>query len=183
MKAIFGLGNPGNEFKKTRHNIGFMVLDAFAEAGASWKSSKKTLAKIIKTENFVLVKPQTFMNASGKSAAMIAKYYNMNTEDIIVVHDDSDLTLGTIRIQFNKSAGGHNGVQSIIDHLGSKRFYRIRVGIRPSKSKQKAMQFVLKPCKKNEQPLLKEAINTTTEALEYILMHGPQKAMNIFNQK
>ncbi len=137
MKLIIGLGNPGNKYKKTRHNIGFMVIDEittnFQFPIFNFKSifNAEISKKILKNQKIILVKPQTFMNNSGRAVKAIIDYYKITTEDIIVIHDDIDLNLGEIKMQKNRSSAGHNGVQSIIDSIGTKDFTRIRIGIKP----------------------------------------------------
>lgn len=138
MKLIVGLGNPGKKYEKTRHNVGFLVLEALHETLKSehispWEHSKKFQAEIagatIHNEKVILAKPQTFMNESGVSVAAIANFYKMNSTDIIVVHDDKDIPLGEIKVQEDRGSAGHNGIKSIIEHIGGKNFFRIRVGV------------------------------------------------------
>jgi PTH1 family peptidyl-tRNA hydrolase len=154
MKLIVGLGNPGKQYEKTRHNIGFMVLGRLRETMAeyqigSWDLSKKFNAQIagctIGGEKIILAKPMTFMNASGESVQMIAHFYKMTAKDIILVQDDKDLKLGVVKTENNRGAAGHNGVASVITHIGTKNFTRVRVGIASDnarKMKQTA-KFVL----------------------------------------
>ena len=146
MKLIIGLGNPGTKYEKTRHNIGFMVLDV-----------------LIKNEQFdskkvKLIKPQTFMNNSGQEVKKITDYYKIKPEDIIVIHDDIDLPLGEIKIQQNRSSAGHKGVQSIIDSLGTKDFTRMRIGIRPEELIQETEKFVIQKFTQEEQDIINETI-------------------------
>lgn len=138
MKLIVGLGNPGKRYEKTRHNVGFMVLDALHKELerydiSSWELSKKFNAQIsgcnIQGEKVLLVKPMTFMNHSGQSVGLIAHYYKILPEDVIVVHDEKDIGLGEIKVQDNRGHAGHNGIRSIIEHLGTKDFTRYRIGI------------------------------------------------------
>ena len=138
MKLIVGLGNPGKKYEKTRHNVGFMVLDCLKNelekyGIKSWELSKKFNAEIcgctINNEKVVLVKPMTFMNQSGQAVQLIAHFYKLAPQDIIVVHDDKDLNLGQLKIQTDRGHAGHNGVKSIIDSIKSQNFYRIRIGI------------------------------------------------------
>lgn len=138
MKLLIGLGNPGKRYEKTRHNVGFMVLDALLAAwekdGAHpWALSSKFNAEIahhtIGKEKIYLVKPMTFMNESGQATSLVAEYYRISPQDIIVIHDDKDIPLGEVKVQKDRGHAGHNGVRSIIDHIGTKDFLRIRVGI------------------------------------------------------
>lgn len=145
MKLIVGLGNPGKQYEKTRHNIGFMVLDALQENlkeynVGKWELSKKFNAEIcganIHNEKIILAKPMTFMNDSGVSVQLLAHFYQLTHRDIIVVHDDKDIMLGEIKIQNNRSDAGHNGVKSIINQIGTQDFTRIRVGVKSDNEKK-----------------------------------------------
>lgn len=130
MKIIVGLGNPGKEHEKSRHNTGFILLDKFAEEKAlKWKKSSKFESEIAEFEGDILVKPQTFMNNSGDAVVKLMNFYKINPEDLIVIHDDVDLDLGSIKKQKGKNAAGHHGVEDIMEKLGTKDFWRIRVGI------------------------------------------------------
>jgi PTH1 family peptidyl-tRNA hydrolase len=151
MKLIIGLGNPGKKYAKTRHNVGFRVVDEME------KSFDATQDK-----NLIFLKPDTFMNNSGKAVKQALKYSSLNTWDLIVVHDDVDLLFGDIRVSKDSSSAGHKGVQSIIDELGTKDFTRIRIGIKPrggqAEQKVDTEEFVLKNFTKNEEKELKEII-------------------------
>jgi len=134
MKLIIGLGNPGKEYSKTRHNVGFMVIDALAKVlGADFKFQKKFNAEIaqikIENEETVLVKPQTFMNLSGASVRAVMDFYKLSPKDIVVIHDDKDIMFGIVKYQTDCSAAGHNGIKSLIEHLNTQDFSRIRVGV------------------------------------------------------
>ena len=146
MKLIVGLGNPGKKYEKTRHNVGFMILDELAE-DAHWGKSKSVKAEYIKISleghNVELFKPQTFMNESGKAVAMAASKNGVKPENILIIHDDIDIPLGEIKIQTDRGAAGHNGIKSIIQHLGTQDFTRIRVGVKPSRQVSDTSKFVL----------------------------------------
>lgn len=130
MRLVVGLGNPGEKYENTRHNIGFRILDKIAEKqGIGFSFEKKFEAEISENDNMKLAKPQTFMNESGKAVQKIADFYKIDHNNIIVIHDDVDLEIGKIRISCGGSSAGHKGVQSIIDHLGSEDFWRVRVGV------------------------------------------------------
>jgi PTH1 family peptidyl-tRNA hydrolase len=135
MWLVVGLGNPGVEYAKTRHNAGWLAIDFFAEkiSAGAWRFDKKSNAEVcdatIGGEKILIVKPQTFMNLSGDSVQVIANFYKITPDHLIVVHDDLDFPFGTSRHQFDRTAAGHNGVQNIIDRLGTKAFHRIRIGI------------------------------------------------------
>jgi len=152
MILIVGLGNPGKKYKKTRHNVGFMVIDA--------------LKKKISGKNIVLLKPQTFMNNSGKTVKRIIRNLKLEIRNLVVIHDDIDLPLGTIRVSKNVGSAGHKGVQSIIDELGTKNFTRIRIGIQPKTGKPKEVEkFVLEKFTKEEKKIVKETIKKATLSL------------------
>ncbi|MBT3817601.1 MAG: aminoacyl-tRNA hydrolase [Candidatus Magasanikbacteria bacterium] len=138
MLLIIGLGNPGKSYLKTRHNVGFMILDELREAlqtydANPWELSKKFNAEIsganVKGEKIILVKPMTFMNRSGQSVGLIANYYKILPKDILVIHDDKDIQLGEYKVHTDRSAAGHNGIKSIIQYIGTQDFTRFRVGI------------------------------------------------------
>ena len=145
MKLIVGLGNPGKEYERTRHNVGFFVLEVLheklkEERMNAWELSKKFNATIagctVNNDKIILAKPMTFMNDSGLSVQLLMHFYKMNAADLIVVHDDKDIPLGTFKIQTDRGAAGHNGVLSIIEHIGSQAFTRIRIGIAPVNPKK-----------------------------------------------
>ncbi len=187
MKLIIGLGNPGKKFKNTRHNAGESAINVWAKKNETpLRENKKFKSFIAKTffndQNIILAFPQTFMNNSGIAAAQIAKFYKIPEEDIWVVHDDIDLALGKIKISKDKNAGGHNGVQSIIDHLKTKNFIRFRIGIdNGEKSQKNAENFVLEKFGNEEKTILNEAIKKTCQAIEMALTAGLNKAMSEFN--
>ncbi len=145
MKLIVGLGNPGKKYEKTRHNVGFLVLDALHERLKSdhiskWDHNKKFKAEIAgvtyNTEKLILIKPQTFMNESGVSVQLVANFYKIQAKDIIVVHDDKDIPLGEIKVQQDRGSAGHNGIKSIIQYMGTQDFWRIRVGVASTNAKK-----------------------------------------------
>ena len=130
MKLIIGLGNPGREYENTRHNIGFMVLDNYLK-DTSWQSKFQALytTQNIHNEKIIFLKPTTYMNLSGNAIREFLNFYKLTPEDILVIHDDLDLPIGTYRLKTNSSAGGHNGIKSIIENLGTNAFLRLKVGI------------------------------------------------------
>ena len=176
MKIIIGLGNPGKKYDKTRHNLGFAVLDELAKrAKENWQANKKFKAEIIKTPDFFLVKPLTYMNNSGETARAILDYYelldsdeegeikaNSNlSETLIVIHDELDLALGQYKFSVNSSSAGHRGVQSIIAHLKTQNFARLRVGIATDKlAKMPSDVFVLKKFSREERVIIKDLMPT-----------------------
>lgn len=180
MKLIVGLGNPGKKYEKTRHNVGFMVLDALRERLleyqiSAWEMSKKFNAQIcgcsIKGEKIILAKPQTFMNESGVAVSLIGHFYKIVPADLMVVHDDKDLKLGEIKIQSDRGHAGHNGVRSIIEHLSTQNFTRIRMGV--ASENEKKMQdtaiFVLSKFGLLERKKVKEVVKESVEEIMKIL--------------
>jgi PTH1 family peptidyl-tRNA hydrolase len=196
MKIVVGLGNPGNEYKDTRHNIGFMVVEKLAkELGTTkpeWIHDKKAQSDICKIGGVLLVKPQTYMNASGQAVSFLKNYYHADISDVWVIHDDIDLPLGKIRIREKGASAGHNGVDSIITLLGSDEFVRFRLGIGRGKedktkstdqqlSHRKVIDFVLSKFTQSEAGDLRKMVKHGAEAVRIALTEGIDKAMNRFN--
>ncbi len=186
MKIVIGLGNPGKKYERTRHNVGFLAIDELARlAGVSLTQEKHhaLLGKErIGDETVVLAKPQTYMNDSGRSAAAIARDAYAASGDLIVIHDELDLPLGTVRIKIGGGHGGHNGLRSLIDYLGSE-FVRVRVGIGRPPSGMDAADYVLSPFLAEERAAAGEAVVRAAEAVRKIMTDSVTKAMNAFNQK
>lgn len=191
MKIIIGLGNKGEKYKNTRHNIGFQVIDYLTDKlNLNLILSKKFQAEIVKDQHerqdILLIKPQKFMNLSGMVAKKILSYYNVNTKKLIVICDDVNLPLGTIRIRKTGRAGGHNGLQSIIDHLKTDRFIRIRIGVaqlenRPSiakksESKISRRELVLSTFNKAEQSIINQMIKKVSSIILESIKKGDFKA-------
>ena len=152
MKVIVGLGNPGKKYEKTRHNVGQRVIDALAKT---------------KTRNFIIAKPQTFMNSSGKAVKSLVDFYKIRPDNLWVIHDDIDLPINEIRISKNRGSAGHKGVESIIKELKTKDFNRVRIGILPKTGKPKAIEsFVLQNFTKKEEKIIKEVIDKAIRAIE-----------------
>jgi PTH1 family peptidyl-tRNA hydrolase len=201
MKLIIGLGNPGPKFEKNRHNLGFMAADLLRENldnFSQWQEQKANNALVaegeISGEKILLAKPQTFMNVSGQAVQKIAYFYKIKPQDIWVIHDDFDLPLGMLRISKGASAGGHNGIKSIIETLGTMDFIRLRLGIHPVRKESAASilskvfhekepleKFVLKNFEKNEQKFVEDIIKKNFLAVEDALKEGIEQAMNQFN--
>ncbi len=177
MKLIIGLGNPGKSYIKTRHNVGFMILDALQKKldSSDWSLSKKFNAETsgitLNGEKIILAKPMTFMNESGQTVQMIAHFYKVVPEDIIIVHDDKDLKLGDIRVQEDRSAAGHNGVQSIINHIGTQKFTRVRIGVASDNEKKMrdTAKFVLNKFGYFEKKKVEEVMNKSIEEIKKML--------------
>lgn len=183
MKLIVGLGNPGKKYEHTRHNMGFDVIDLFSELAQIDidKESFKGLVGRGKVfdEDVFLLKPQTFMNLSGESVREIVSYFKIKIEDIIVIYDDMAIVPGRIRLRPSGSSGGHNGIQNIIDNLGTKDIKRIRVGI--GEPTYNSIDYVLSKPSKEERVLIDEAIVDATNALKDILKDNFDKAMTKYN--
>lgn len=190
---IIGLGNPGEKFEETRHNIGFMVLDKFVKENdfPNFELQKKFNALIsenlVSNNKVILVKPQTFMNDSGKTAKELLKNKETEETNLIVVHDDIDLPIGKIKIVKERGSAGHKGVESIINNIGNEGLIRIRLGIgaetfQQTKDKPKAMNVVLKKFSKEEENLIDETIIKTAEAINLFLSEGLEKTMNEYNK-
>jgi PTH1 family peptidyl-tRNA hydrolase len=165
MKLIVGLGNPGSKYEKTRHNFGWRVIDQLQEhlKLTDWHSEKKIKSLIcqasLNRQKIILAKPETLMNNSGLAVKKIANYYRIPIEEVLVIHDDIDLPLGQIKIQRSRGAAGHKGVQSIINHLGSKDFIRMRMGIRPAQTENiDTEKFVLEKFTNQEEKIVQETI-------------------------
>lgn len=166
MILIVGLGNPGKKYKKTRHNVGFQVIDTLKSFDFAQDKS------------IILLKPQTYMNQSGKAVKSLIAKYKIPTTNIWVVHDDIDLPLGTIRVGQDASSAGHKGIQSIIDGLRSKNFVRIRIGIRPRLRQGyggQAEKYVLEKFTKDEKKIVKQVIKKAVEIIKQSLKQGPKK--------
>ncbi len=157
MNLIVGLGNPGKQYETTRHNIGFMALDFLAkELELEWTEHKKTKSLMAKSHNVILLKPQTFMNLSGESVVATLNFFKLDKSSMIVVHDDIDVDLGNLKTTASSRAAGNNGVQSIINSLGSQDFFRIRIGVRTKEREIiPAEKFVLEKFKKDELEIIK----------------------------
>lgn len=185
MKLIVGLGNPGKKYEATRHNMGFMVLDLLAEKlGTSFVEKKKHNAMVASAlhdgEKLLLAKPLTFMNASGEAVRSLCDYYDVAVEDLVILVDDLTLDPGVLRIRPKGSSGGQNGIASIIEHLGTKEFARIKMGIgKPNFGD--AISHVLGQFSDEEWDAVEPAIYKASEAVLYLLKEGTHKTMNEYN--
>lgn len=188
MKLFVGLGNPGREYEGTRHNMGFMCLDRFADmAGAVFdKSGFKGSYALVRNPNFsepiILLKPETYMNNSGESVRALVDFYKIDPEDVIVVYDEMAIPEGEIRLRLAGSSGGHKGIQSIITHLGTQNIKRIRIGIGEPPHKD-AVNYVLGKPSKESLPLIEEALMNGARALRDSELRDFNYAMNLYNQK
>lgn len=181
IRLVAGLGNPGREYQRTRHNIGFMVLDRLAvDAQLPWEFSAKWNAGWAKSD-VILVKPATFMNRSGEAVAAIANFYKIAAEEVLVVLDDFALPLGRLRLRAQGSSGGHNGLESVFEHFGTESVPRLRIGIGAAPA-QGATDYVLGRFFEEEQPLLDATIRRASDAVKCAIDKGLIAAMNLFNQ-
>lgn len=187
MKIIAGLGNPGSEYAATKHNVGFMLVDALADKLGidSWqdKFEARIAQGFLGTEKIILVKPMTYMNESGRAVGPLLSYYKLAPEDLIVVHDDMDIPAGTVRIRKKGSAGGHNGIKSVLAHVGDEHFARVRIGIGRPLPGWTVINHVLAPFSAEDKPKIKEAIEYLLPAVECIVQEDVDMAMNKFNPK
>ena len=187
MKLICGLGNPDNHYQSTRHNIGFRIVDAFS-AVHRVSCTKKAFQGVIgefslKGEKTILLKPMTYMNLSGVSLSQACRTYKMPLEDILVVHDDVDLDLGQIRIKVAGGDGGHNGIKSITEELGSDKFCRLRIGVGRDKTRKGLIDYVLSSFDSREAQDVEYVIKNAAEAIFCWATQGHLVAMNAYNRK
>ncbi len=204
MKLIVGLGNPGEKYENTRHNVGFMTIDhllkEFGTNKDDWSSQAKLKSDIatftIPTdggeEKVILAKPKTFMNESGHAISLLMNFYKIEPDDLWIVYDELDLPLGTLKIRNGGAAAGHHGVESVMEHAGTDKFWRFRLGIGASRNHEMpvgkqfirdAKEFVLDPFTQSEQGKLREMIKHACKALECALKKDLESAMNRFNTK
>lgn len=199
MKLIVGLGNPGEKYEKTRHNIGFMVVEQFLKdlestKHTTWSDNKKFKSDIAELEwepkhgdpeKILLAKPKTYMNNSGMAVGLLAKFYKVNPKDIWIIHDDVDLSLGTLRIRFGGGTAGHRGLESILEVLPKGDFWRFRCGIgRPEGYVGEGVQdYVVAPFSHQEKSRVREIVHHSAKALERALEEGMDAAMNHYNTR
>jgi len=187
MYLIVGLGNPGRQYAETRHNVGFMLLDYLArESKVSFTESrwKALIAKtLIWNESVVLLKPETFMNASGTAIAAVANYYKVSNDNIIVIHDDLDMPLGRVKIVSGGGAGGHKGIRSSIEYLGTNNFPRIKIGIGRPTIPIPPEKYVLSRFGTDEHEVIIQKMAVVAEGIKILVQQGISAAMNAVNQK
>ncbi|WP_328589085.1 aminoacyl-tRNA hydrolase [Sutcliffiella halmapala] len=186
MKVLVGLGNPGRQYEETRHNIGFMVIDELADRWNISLSQSKFKGLygqgIVNGEKVLLVKPLTYMNLSGECIRPLLDFYKLDIEDLIVIYDDLDLPVGKLRLRQKGSAGGHNGIKSLIQHLQTQNFNRIRMGIDRPTNGQSISDYVLNRFSVEERPDIDQAVRKATEACEDALSKEFLQVMNTYNQ-
>lgn len=201
MKLIVGLGNPGEKYEGTRHNLGFQAVEHFLKdqrsaKGAVWLKSTKLKSETadveIDSEKIILVKPTTYMNNSGMAVSLLANYYKIKPEDVWIVYDELDLPVGSLKIRFGGAAAGHHGVESVMASLGTDKFWRFRLGIGASHDKEKviskqkirkAKEFVLGGFGTGDKGKIRELIKHASKALKEALENGTEVAMNRFNTR
>jgi peptidyl-tRNA hydrolase, PTH1 family len=180
---IVGLGNPGSQYEATRHNAGFMVADVLADRiGAKFSSHKKSNSDIVTARlgdrSVIVAKPRTFMNLSGQPVAALARFYSVEPADIVVVHDELDIDFGAIRLKLGGGEGGHNGLRSITQHLGTKDYLRVRVGVGRPPGRMDPASYVLKPFSSAERKDLGVICEEAADAAELVLRVGLEAAQN-----
>ncbi len=185
IKLLVGLGNPGKRYERTRHNVGFMVVDALIRNLKLKNCSEECLSHLYRASfldnEFLVAKPQTYMNNSGLAVVNLLETYRISPEEMLVVHDDLDLPLGRVRLRLNGSSGGHHGIESIVKEIRSNRFYRLRVGIGRPKDKNKVVDYVLSPFSEEEQELLYRVVDRSKECLLRCVETSPEDSMNFCN--
>jgi PTH1 family peptidyl-tRNA hydrolase len=187
MKLIVGLGNPGREYRDTRHNVGFMVVDEIARRhSVGWASGPSPIAETLVGKTFgtvplMMAKPLTYMNLSGDVVAGLSRYFDIGYEDLLVVVDDADLPFGKLRARARGSAGGHNGLKSVIDRLGTTEFSRLRLGVGRGDGRRDLADHVLARFEKGELADLETFITRAADAAELFAAEGIAKVMNVFN--
>ncbi|HVA96462.1 MAG TPA: aminoacyl-tRNA hydrolase [Candidatus Acidoferrales bacterium] len=200
MKLVIGLGNPGEKYENTRHNLGFLVVDRvlkdLGNSNVAWEKSSKLKSNIatftLHDEKILLAKPQTYMNNSGMAARLLMDFYKLESDDVWIVYDELDLPLGSIKIRFGGAAAGHHGVESIMEAIDTDKFWRFRLGIGESHDKEHAVgrqnfrdakEFVLDTFRSGEAGKARELIKHASDAIQMAVEKGIEKAMNRFNTK
>lgn len=183
MKLIVGLGNPGSEYVNTRHNVGFMCVDNYV-GNVEWKEKFNALYTQIniEEEKVIFLKPLTYMNLSGNAVRKFVDYYKININDILVIQDDMDLPLGRYKIKTDSSAGGHNGIKSIIEALGTQEFARLKIGISHSLGED-TKNYVLGKFSKEDLSVLGESIKVSKNIINSFVLNGIERTMNKYNTK
>lgn len=187
MKLIAGLGNPGRRYQGTRHNVGFEILDAIAERhGVVWEAAPRGVAALAgrwRSRGVVLARPLTFMNLSGPAVAALLQFYKIDRPDLLVVVDDVNLELGRLRARAAGSAGGHNGLKSVIEALGGGEFARLRVGVGRGDARRDLADHVLAVFDADERPAVAEAVGRAADAAELFVAEGIGPVMNRYNRR
>lgn len=186
MKLIVGLGNPGKQYENTLHNAGFLAIDAFANKHGVVLNKEMFNGEYAKTrilgEDVIIVKPQTYMNLSGECIGQMCRYFKVENEDIFVIYDDMEIRYGQLRIRKNGSSGGHNGIKSLIQHLGNQEFPRLKIGVGRPKGEKSVVSHVLAQFTKEQIKHLPELLEAATGAIEMFLEDDLRNAMNVYNK-
>ncbi|ESA37818.1 peptidyl-trna hydrolase [Leptolyngbya sp. Heron Island J] len=191
-KLLVGLGNPGQKYARTRHNIGFEVIDSLAKSWAIQLTNHKRFhgsvgeTRTAAGDRLILLKPNTYMNRSGQAVRAVVDWYKLSPSDVLIIYDDMDLPIGKLRLRLSGSAGGHNGMKSIISHLGTQTFPRLRLGISrannlESQANQVVVGHVLGKFAPDERKVMDAAVNLADEAIEFSLRKGIERAMSLYN--
>lgn len=188
MKVIVGLGNPGDRYSLTKHNVGYIIVDMLAaKVGASFKYENKFKSQISQInyegEKVLLVKPETFMNLSGEALRALSDFYKLSNKDFLVVYDDVSMDLGSVRLRDKGSDGGHNGIKSIIFHLKTQEFDRMKIGIGPQPHEMPLEAYVLQNFSKDQIEKLKEVVDYSIDAIIFYLKNDILKTQSKFNKK
>ena len=183
MKLVVGLGNPGREYEKTRHNVGFMALNYFPGNNFDGKKYNSEYKKLnINGEDVLFIKPLTYMNLSGESVRKFVNFYKIDSKDILIIQDDLDLPVGTIRLKFKSSSGGHNGIKSIINNLGTDEIPRLKIGISNNKEMD-TKDYVLNNFSSKELEIINEQLPLIKEIIECFISNGIDDTINKYNKR
>ena len=187
IRLVVGLGNPGKEYENTRHNVGFMVIDELVRSLRIKKPLEEALSLVYKTriggKEVILAKPQTYMNNSGAAVFNLLEEYNLSPENMLVVYDDLDLPLGSMRLRLKGSSGGHKGVESIIKYIGTQNFPRLRIGIGRPKKKEDVVKYVLSPFPPEEEKIINQVIKKAARCILRSVEMSPEHAMEYCNRQ
>ncbi len=186
-KLVVGLGNPGKEYENTRHNVGFMVVDELVKTLRAKGPFQEALSLLYKArlggKEVILAKPQTYMNNSGAAVINLLEEYSLSPEEMIVVYDDLDLPLGSMRLRLKGSSGGHKGVESIINYIGTQNFPRLRIGIGRPKKKEDVVKYVLSPFPPDEERVISQVVKKAVRCLMRAIELSPEQAMEYCNRQ
>ena len=183
IRLLIGLGNPGRQYDNTRHNVGFDVLDRLvAKRNLRWQSNRQFQGEIATDAGLIFLMPQTYMNLSGQSAGAVARFYKLLPEQCLAVVDDIALEVGRLRLRASGSAGGHNGLKSLIAHFQTDIFPRIRIGVGAISGAGDLSDHVLSPFSKSDREKIEPVLDRAAEAVEYACSSGLESAMNLYNQ-
>lgn len=184
MKLIVGLGNPGLEYERTRHNVGFLVIDEIAKKLNVKLSKERFDSMFYINEDFILMKPNTFMNLSGEAVKKAMDFFKILSKDILIIHDDLDIKIGQAKIKISNSSGGHNGVKNIIEKINTAEFYRLKIGIgRPEKNETSISSYVLGDFTNEQYDIISKVVEQSAEAVISIIYNGIHYVTNNFNKK